>query len=114
VTSGGRNGAELEFLGVLEEIIDSRITTRPSGSYVARLVAEGDRRVAQKLGEEALELALAAAAGSKDQQLEEAADLVFHLLILLRSKALRLADVAAILERRHRLNVPESTAKTAD
>lgn len=91
----------LAFLGKLEEIIDHRLRTRPADSYVARLAAEGDRRVAQKLGEEALELALAAVSQARDAQLEEAADLIFHLLVLLRAKGLSLTDVADRLEQRH-------------
>lgn len=91
----------LAFLGKLEEIIDHRLSTRPADSYVARLAGEGDRRIAQKVGEEAVELALAAVSQAWDVQLEEAADLLFHLLVLLRAKGLSLADVADRLEQRH-------------
>jgi len=70
-------------------------------SYVASLVLAGDKRLAQKLGEEAVELALAAAAGDRPEQLEEAADLLFHLLVLLNAKGIRLEEVAGLLERRH-------------
>lgn len=96
----------LAFLGALEEIIEQRLSTRPDGSYVAQLAALGDRRIAQKVGEEAVELALAAAAGNRDEQLEEAADLLFHLLVLLRAKNLRLADVINLLTERHRERGP--------
>jgi phosphoribosyl-ATP pyrophosphohydrolase len=70
-------------------------------SYVASLVSAGDKRLAQKLGEEAVELVLAAAAGDRTEQLEEAADLLFHLLVLLNAKGIRLEQVVALLERRH-------------
>lgn len=93
---------ELDFLSVLERIIDDRRRAAPAGSYVAGLVAGGERRVAQKVGEEAVELALAAVGDDRGAQLDEAADLLFHLLVLLRVKGLRLADVADHLERRHR------------
>lgn len=89
------------FLSTLEDIIQQRIEQKSERSYTAQLVASGDLRVAQKVGEEALELALAAIAGSADQQLEEAADLVFHLLVLLRTKGISLTDVSAKLQRRH-------------
>jgi phosphoribosyl-ATP pyrophosphohydrolase/phosphoribosyl-AMP cyclohydrolase len=98
----GTGATELEFLRALEAIIDERLRTRPDGSYVARLAAAGERRIAQKLGEEAVELALAAASGDRDEQLEEAADLLFHLLLLLRAKDVPLAEVVAKLESRHR------------
>jgi len=70
-------------------------------SYVASLVSAGDKRLAQKLGEEAVELALAVAAGDRAEQLEEAADLLVHLLVLLNAKGIRLEQVAALLEERH-------------
>jgi phosphoribosyl-ATP pyrophosphohydrolase len=92
----------IEFLIELEDVIRKRIETPSADSYTARLVASGDKRVAQKLGEEAVELALAAACGNRDEQVEEAADLVYHLLVLLNSKSIRLADVAAKLSERHR------------
>lgn len=93
--------SDIAFLIALEEIIQKRVESRSPESYVATLVAEGDRRVAQKLGEEAIELALAAAAGSAEEQIDEAADLVFHLLVLLNTKGIRLADVTRTLRQRH-------------
>lgn len=91
----------LNFLLQLEEIIQERIDNPSDGSYTSQLVTAGDKRVAQKVGEEAVELALAAVAGPKEEQLNEAADLVFHLLVLLRSKGLSLGDVAERLRQRH-------------
>ena len=93
--------SELEFLTTLEGIIQQRLETSSEQSYTAQLVASGDTRVAQKLGEEAVELALAAATGNASEQLEEAADLVFHLLVLLSTKGLSLGDVAEKLQQRH-------------
>ena len=100
--SGETSGNELAFLKALERIIDNRIEHPRPGSYVAGLVAEGDRRLAQKLGEEAIELALAAVSDDREQQLDEAADLLFHLLVLLRTKGLHLADVAHRLRQRQK------------
>ena len=92
----------LEFLEKLESIIDDRVLAASSESYTARLVTAGPKRVAQKVGEEGVELALAAVAGDRAEILEEAADLVYHLLVLLRSNAISLAELAATLEARHR------------
>ncbi|HWM29819.1 MAG TPA: phosphoribosyl-ATP diphosphatase [Woeseiaceae bacterium] len=93
--------ASIAFLTVLEDTIRQRIQEPSPDSYVASLVAAGDKRLAQKLGEEAVELALAAVAGDQAEQLEEAADLLFHLLVLLNAKRMSLADVTAKLEQRH-------------
>lgn len=92
---------DIEFLTTLESIVRQRLDDKPDGSYTAQLVAEGDKRVSQKVGEEAIELALAATAGNRNEQLEEAADLVYHLLVLLASKGISLADVSEILRQRH-------------
>ena len=91
----------LGFLATLERLIDSRLRAPPAGSYTAGLAAAGPHRIAQKVGEEGLELALAAVAESDDRMLAEAADLVFHALVLLRSRGRSLAEVVAILEARH-------------
>ena len=92
----------IEFLTTLEGIIQSRLSEGAEDSYTARLAAEGNKRIAQKVGEEGVELALAAAAGDRDEQLNEAADLLFHTLVLLRTQGLGLADVVEVLEARHR------------
>ncbi|HEY2591023.1 MAG TPA: bifunctional phosphoribosyl-AMP cyclohydrolase/phosphoribosyl-ATP diphosphatase HisIE [Steroidobacteraceae bacterium] len=91
----------LAFLGTLERIIEQRIAERPEGSYTARLYSQGPKRIAQKVGEEGLEVALAAVAESDEKVIAEAADLLFHLLTLLKSRDLRLARVVAELEDRH-------------
>ena len=89
------------FLPTLERLIDARLRTRPPGSYTAELAAAGPLRIAQKVGEEGLELALAAAAESDAKVREEAADLLYHCLVLLRSRGLRFEEVVAVLEARH-------------
>ena len=93
--------ASTDFIAELETIIANRATADVDSSYTARLVAEGARRVAQKVGEESVELALAAVGEDRQEMLEEAADLVYHLLVLLHLKDAGLADVASVLRRRH-------------
>lgn len=102
-----RAGAKhLAFLARLERVIAERIAARPEGSYTAKLLAEGVRRIAQKVGEEGLELALAAVAQSDAEVLGEAADLLYHTLLLLQVKNLSLASVIAELESRHAQSRP--------
>jgi phosphoribosyl-AMP cyclohydrolase / phosphoribosyl-ATP pyrophosphohydrolase len=92
---------KLAFLNTLEQVITERIAQRPEGSYTAKLLAEGTRRIAQKVGEEGLELALAAVAQSNEEVIGEAADLLYHAMLLLQVKELSLAQVIAELEVRH-------------
>lgn len=89
------------FLEVLTQTIRRRIDERPPGSYTARLVDEGPRRIAQKVGEEGLELALASVAQGDAEVICEAADLLYHVVLLLESKGLSLARVVAELAARH-------------
>ena len=91
----------LAFLATLEGVIERRITDRPEGSYTARLFAQGPKRIAQKVGEEGLEVALAAVLEEDDKVLAEAADLLYHLLVLLKSRGLPLGRVVDELESRH-------------
>lgn len=91
----------IEFLTTLERVIRERASQPADSSYTAALLASGTRRIAQKVGEEAVELALAAAAGDRAEQLDETADLLYHLLVLLASKDLQLADAVAVLATRH-------------
>lgn len=93
--------APFAFLPELEDVIDGRIADAPAGSYTAKLHAEGPRRVAQKVGEEGVEFALAAAGGSDAEVTAEAADLLFHLMLALRARGLHLTEVVRTLERRH-------------
>ena len=92
----------LSYLGELEAIIRDRMASTSAGSYILQLVASGKRRVAQKVGEEAVELALAAVAGTRQEQISEAADLMFHFQVLLAVLDLSLAEVTDCLEQRHR------------
>jgi len=92
---------DLGFLATLERIIAERIALRPQGSYTTKLVAEGTRRIAQKVGEEGLELALASVVQADADIIGEAADLIYHVLLLLQVKNLSLAQVISELEQRH-------------
>ena len=92
----------IDFLIQLEDIIADRVANPSNDSYTAQLAAAGVKRIAQKVGEEAVELALASVAGDREETLNEAADLVYHLLVLLSRQDLRLSDVAATLAARHR------------
>lgn len=103
-TAAGR----LSFLQHLQDIIDERVAGRPEGSYTARLFAQGQARIAQKVGEEGVELALAGVGSDDRKVVAEAADLLYHLMMLLRQRGLTLADVVAELELRH-----ESRSRTA-
>ena len=92
----------IEFLNTLEGIIEDRLRNPSEGSYTARLAAEGELKVAQKLGEEGVEVALSAVAESPARLTEEAADLLYHLLVLLQMRGLSLGAVSDELERRHK------------
>jgi phosphoribosyl-ATP pyrophosphohydrolase/phosphoribosyl-AMP cyclohydrolase len=98
---GDSTGNELAFLSQLEEVITHRIAQTPEGSYTAKLWAAGTKRIAQKVGEEGVEVALAATAGDAKELVSESADLLFHLALLLRKHELSLRDVVSELERRH-------------
>jgi len=89
------------FLTRLEAIIASRIVKDEDGSYTAELARAGTARIAKKVGEEGVEVALAAVADDGDALLDEAADLIYHLLVLLHVRNLDLAAVAHRLEARH-------------
>lgn len=96
------NSPQLSFLYELEQVIQSREGADPQSSYTASLFAKGVKRIAQKVGEEGVESALAAMAGDKEELANEAADLMFHLLVLLRSQKLELNDVIQVLKQRHK------------
>lgn len=91
----------LAFLAQLESIIAGRLAERPQGSYTARLFAEGPARIAQKIGEEGVEVALAAVAPDDNHLVGETADLVYHVLLLLKSRNLTLSHVVSELQSRH-------------
>jgi phosphoribosyl-ATP pyrophosphohydrolase/phosphoribosyl-AMP cyclohydrolase len=92
---------QLAFLAELERVIALRDRDRPEGSYTTRLLESGVKRIAQKVGEERAETALAAAAGNDEELLEESADLLYHLLVLLRSRGQSLQSLLRGLEARH-------------
>jgi phosphoribosyl-ATP pyrophosphohydrolase len=95
------SSTDLDFLATLESIIKDRIANPSESSYTAKLVATGTKRVAQKVGEEGVELALAAVDGDQDELRNEAADLIYHVLVLLSSRGVAFADVVATLKSRH-------------
>ncbi|MEM0542203.1 bifunctional phosphoribosyl-AMP cyclohydrolase/phosphoribosyl-ATP diphosphatase HisIE [Flavobacterium sp. j3] len=99
-TSCFANEAQISFLNELENIIDDRISNPNSESYVASLFQKGINKIAQKVGEEAVELIIEAKDNDQDLFLGEAADLLFHYLILLKAKGLCLNDVEKVLESR--------------
>jgi phosphoribosyl-ATP pyrophosphohydrolase/phosphoribosyl-AMP cyclohydrolase len=91
-----------DFISILEKIIESRKEADPDSSYTARLFDEGIKKIAQKVGEESVELILEAGSGRDDLFLEESADLLYHLLVLLHAKDFALEDVTRVLEARHK------------
>lgn len=91
----------VDFLLELESTIDRRLAGASESSYTLKLAASGLPAVARKVGEEGLEVALASVTESDDRLVDEAADLLFHLLVLLRVKGLALSDVTRRLEQRH-------------
>jgi len=98
---GQRVAPELSFLAGLERLICEREVQRPEGSYTTQLFEAGVKRIAQKVGEEGVETALAATAGDTEELANESADLLYHLLVLLRARDLSLADVVETLKSRH-------------
>jgi phosphoribosyl-ATP pyrophosphohydrolase/phosphoribosyl-AMP cyclohydrolase len=99
-TEPAPNRQALAFLAELETTIASRSTEQPESSYTAKLLAQGHHRIAQKVGEEGVEVALAAVGDDNKKVVSESADLVFHLLVLLKSRGLKLADVVGELATR--------------
>lgn len=91
----------ISFLTELEQVIRARVASGEDSSYTAKLYSRGIKKVAQKVGEEGLEVALAAVAEDDDAFLGECADLLFHLEVLLNARGMELATVAAELARRH-------------
>lgn len=90
------------FLYELESVIEQRINDGSEGSYTAKLFNSGVNKVAQKVGEEAVELVIEAMDNNLDLFKNEAADLLYHLIILLKTKDLKLKDIEAILKGRHK------------
>jgi phosphoribosyl-ATP pyrophosphohydrolase/phosphoribosyl-AMP cyclohydrolase len=97
----GDQPAGAGWLGQLERIVEARSQADPSDSYTARLLVDGPGKAAQKVGEEGVEVALAAVSRDRDGLAEEAADLLFHLLVTLRSRDVSLSQVIGVLTQRH-------------
>lgn len=98
----GDDGATgVGFLAHLDQVVASRIKSNDASSYTVRLAKEGVARCAQKVGEEGVETALAALGKDNKEFAGEAADLLYHLIVLLRVKKLSLRDAVAVLEKRH-------------
>ncbi len=93
---------ELGFIANLEDVIEQRRTAAPETSYVASLFAKGINKIAQKVGEEAVEVVIESKDQNDDLFLEESADLLFHYLMLLQAKGFKMVDVVKILEKRHK------------
>lgn len=94
--------AAIRFIAQLEEVIQQRKVLPAEGSYTNFLFEKGVNKIAQKVGEEAVETVIDAVAGRLDTMKGEAADLLYHLLVLLAATGLELKDVVAVLEERHR------------
>ena len=91
----------LLFLSELQDFIDRRKQEMPEGSYTTSLFTKGINKIAQKVGEEALETVIEATNGTKEHLVYEASDLLYHLIVMLTEKGLRIEDVAEELHRRH-------------
>ena len=99
---GERNQEDIMFLKYLQNFIERRRQEMPEGSYTTSLFQKGVNRMAQKVGEEAVETVIEATNGTEDRLIYEASDLIYHLIVLLTSKGLRIEDLARELERRHK------------
>lgn len=96
------NQTDLVYLDFLQDIIKDRKRTMPEGSYTAKLFKKGTARIAQKVGEEAVELVIEAMKSDDDAFLNEGADLLYHLIVLLVDRGWTLQDLAKILASRHK------------
>lgn len=94
----------LLFLSELQDFIEKRHEEMPEGSYTTSLFNDGLNRMAQKVGEEALELVIEATNGSNERMIYESSDMLYHLIVLLTSKGLRIEDLARELQVRHNPN----------
>lgn len=91
----------LLFLSELQDFIEKRHEEMPEGSYTTSLFKDGLNRMAQKVGEEALELVIEATNGTNERMVYEGSDMLYHLIVLLTSKGLRIEDLARELQVRH-------------
>lgn len=99
---GEKNMEDIMFLKYLQNFIEQRRQEMPEGSYTTSLFQKGVNRMAQKVGEEAVETVIEATNGTEEGFIYEASDLVFHLIVLLSSKGLRMEDLARELKKRHK------------
>lgn len=97
-----KNEDPIQFLKYLQDFIDKRYQEMPEGSYTTSLFKKGVNRMAQKVGEEAVETVIEATNGTEDGFLYEASDLIYHLIVLLTSKGYRLENLANELKKRHK------------
>lgn len=97
-----KNIEDIMFLKYLQNFIEQRRQEMPEGSYTTTLFQKGVNRMAQKVGEEAVETVIEATNGTEDGFIYEASDLVYHLIVLLTSKGYRLEDLARELKKRHK------------
>lgn len=91
----------LAFLTELQDFIEKRRREMPEGSYTTSLFNDGTNRMAQKVGEEALEMVIEAVGGTDERMIYEGADMLYHMMVLLTSKGLRIEDLARELRERH-------------
>jgi len=99
---GEKNEADVTFLKYLQDFISIRYKEMPEGSYTTSLFKKGVNRMAQKVGEEAVETVIEATNGTEEGFLYEASDLIYHLIVLLTSKGFSLDDIAKELKNRHK------------
>lgn len=99
---GEKNIEDLAFLSYLQDFIEKRKREMPEGSYTTKLFTKGINKISQKVGEEAVETIIEATGGTKEQLLYECSDLIYHLIVLLAEKGLRIEDLARELRARHK------------
>ena len=99
---GEKNEEAIMFLKYLQNFIERRRQEMPEGSYTTSLFMKGSNRMAQKVGEEAVETVIEATNGTDDRLIYEASDLIYHLIVLLTSKGMRIEDLAKELKKRHK------------
>ena len=99
---GEKNEEDILFLKYLQNFIERRRHEMPEGAYTTTLFQKGINRMAQKVGEEAVETVIEATNGTEDRLIYEASDLIYHLIVLLTSKGLRIDDLARELKKRHK------------
>ena len=97
-----KNEEDIMFIKYLQDFIDRRKKEMPEGSYTTSLFNKGINRMAQKVGEEAVETVIEATNGTDDRLIYEASDLIYHLIVLLTSKGYRIEDLARELKKRHK------------